>query len=307
MKHYRILSFVKIQNGIHRYDINNESGSYNCPTLHDTKVESDFCCEPNSYINSILCKSNDGNQYLHKAISIGMNIPIFNPVTEFLEEKKVVKIILKNSRGYIAFNNELENLIPINDIPNILRNSDNNMATAKAKNKTKVNAATISLSRSKAAAKPQSKEVEVVLETLSKDHKLYSLEQKLLKTENLRLAKFFKKNLPDNLKAFLKEFFKNYNNEHPTIYVTSKSEQTSVGRRRSLGDIFKICKYYYPDCNLQDVVTLLFTTLPKEVTNGFRCSYCHTIKKRVWYYDEGSKNYFEDNKDEYGNSVEYYK
>ena len=145
MKRYEILSIIKkVGLEIHRYDLSRESGSYNCPTLHDTKVESDFCCEPNSHINSILCKSNDGNQYLHKAISIGMNIPIFNPVTEFLEEKKVVKIILKNSRGYIAFNNELENLIPINDIPNILRNSDNNMATAKAKNKTKVNATTVS-------------------------------------------------------------------------------------------------------------------------------------------------------------------
>lgn len=85
-------------------------------------------------------------------------------------------------------------------------------------------------------------------------------------------------------KQFLINFFTNFNNTKPTIFTGSKETQTEPGKRRSLGDIFMIMRYYYPEITLKEVVTFLHKDLPREL-KGFRSSYCSTIKKRTFYYD----------------------
>ncbi len=120
----------------------------------------------------------------------------------------------------------------------------------------------------------------------------------------------------ETLKEFLIKFFKgNPNNEilpwndtRNTIYVDDSTVQTPMEKRRSLGDIYMICKYYYPNCTLQEVVKLLYVTLIDELDEGMRTSYCNTIRKRVWYYsfDTDGGVYNEDTVDEYGNKFNFY-
>ena len=112
----------------------------------------------------------------------------------------------------------------------------------------------------------------------------------------------------ETVEEFLIKFFTDWNLEKETIYTNDSSIQTNSGKRRSLGDIYMICKYYYKDITLNEVLNLLYNVLTKSVETGFRSSYCTTIKKRVWYYLDGSNNqvYNKDQDDEYGNEYNFY-
>ncbi|MFA9239458.1 MAG: hypothetical protein ACEQSQ_06155 [Candidatus Paceibacteria bacterium] len=293
MKHYKILSLiVREGTAIHRYDNRttngNETGEFICPTLNnDVKIESDFCCLQNSKINSIRCTDNN------RIFDIGMRTAL----------GRIQEIRLNKGRGEIRLENSATwsplNLVRFPE-PEIIQK----MVT---KTKTTTAAAKTAPSRSTAAAARKINK-EVATGICDSDDKLFFLESKLLKEKDLRLLNFYKKDLPPTLQEFLKKFFEEYNNNFNTIYVESKKEQTSIGRRRSLGDIYKICKYYYPSCNLRDVIQILYTTLPKAFKTGFRTSFCNTIKKRVFYYESGSPNgiYNTNNLDEFGYLYTYY-
>ena len=141
-----------------------------------------------------------------------------------------------------------------------------------------------------------------------RDRPLKEIKNKILAVKDIRLAKFFKRDLPKTVKEFLINFFTTYNNDHATIYVDRKDVQTTTGRRRSLGDIYKICKYYYPNVTLTEVVKLLFKDLQIHFKTGFRHSYCGVINKRVFYYSPQETNFEQDTRaDEYGKNLEYYK
>lgn len=113
--------------------------------------------------------------------------------------------------------------------------------------------------------------------------KLENVEKKLLEERVIRLKGFYKSEKKGlTLKEFLINFFTEYNNEYQTIYKDTKELQTDVGKRRSLGDIFLICKYYYPDVTLKEVVKILYNDLFADIER-FRSSACSMIKKRVFY------------------------
>ena len=88
------------------------------------------------------------------------------------------------------------------------------------------------------------------------------------------------------VKEFLKRFFEEFNEEKNTIFVVDSTIQTDTSRRRSIGDIYHLVKYYYPNATLKEIYQILMIDFPKEYQRGFRSSYCSTIKKYVWYYDE---------------------
>lgn len=125
---------------------------------------------------------------------------------------------------------------------------------------------------------------------------------------SIRLEKTLKKSIPDNPKDFLIKFFKKLNDEKATIFVDSKGEQTEAGARRSLGDVYQLTKYYFPTVTLKQVIDLLYTELPKIITDGFRTSYCYTINRRVWYYEGGSRNEVlnKEKTDEFGHKYNNY-
>lgn len=110
------------------------------------------------------------------------------------------------------------------------------------------------------------------------------------------------------LQGFLIKFFKEWNAEKRTIYKDDSSLQTPVGRRRSLGDVYILCKYYFPEVTLKEVIEQLYVELPKIITRGYRSCKCGQIHKRVWYYQEGGDNAYNNSsdQDEYNNTREWY-
>lgn len=107
---------------------------------------------------------------------------------------------------------------------------------------------------------------------------------------------------------FLISFFTSWNCEKNTLYADDNTIQTGAAKRRSLGDIFMICKYYYPEITLAEVIYELYIALKEHFGNGYRTSYCHMLNKRVWYFDADRKNLFYDKTkyDEYGKPYRYY-
>lgn len=117
----------------------------------------------------------------------------------------------------------------------------------------------------------------------------------------------------EGLENFLIKFFTKWNENRNTIFVpeegaTNRERQTEMGKRRSLADIFLICKYYYPKATLREVLDLLYIKLRKSMPDGFRTSHCYTIQKRVWYFDEDreTEQLNTDETDEFGNKFNYY-
>ncbi len=289
MKHYKIISFGKIiGTQRHLYVINRvggqETGSYICDTLNDVKIESDFCCEENSYIDSI------------KDIQRNLTFEKNQVVVEGLIEQ----LKLKNGRGVAKIGNNWINIAVLHHVPITqpivaqpqTQQANNDMGTIK-KTATKV--------VSRAAPSPSRSQIK-------KEELFKEIEDRILAVKDIRLAKFFKRDLPKTVKEFLINFFTTYNNDHATIYVDGKDVQTTTGRRRSLGDIYKICKYYYPNVTLTEVVKLLFKDLQIHFKTGFRHSYCGVINKRVFYYSPQETNFEQDTRaDEYGKNLEYYK
>jgi len=110
----------------------------------------------------------------------------------------------------------------------------------------------------------------------------------------------------ETLNQFLVKFFTDWNTNKNTLFTDDDSVQTVSGRRRSLGDLFMIIKYYYPRVTLKE----LFTELNNLTSNtsGMRTSYCSTIRKRVWYYSSFSSNDVlnTNQTDEYGNIYSSY-
>ena len=135
--------------------------------------------------------------------------------------------------------------------------------------------------------------------------------------ERIRLSKTAKRRR-ETLHEFLIEFFENWNqpNGDPakqTVFVNSNTVQTLNNKRRSLGDLYMICKYYYPTMTLTELLRELYIELPRHFNTGgrrtgFRSSICSQIHKRVWYYAAGSSNEIinSTSNDEYSHQVSWY-
>ena len=142
---------------------------------------------------------------------------------------------------------------------------------------------------------------------LSNKQYIENIEEDILENvPPIRLQGYYISRLPKTLHEFLYQFFHKLNEEHDTIYVSNKELQTEANMRRSLGDIFMICKYYFKKCTLIDVLEVLYSDLFDE---GWRTSYCFDVEKRMWYYDgdDDSGVFNIDKKDEYGYTYDWYK
>jgi len=149
--------------------------------------------------------------------------------------------------------------------------------------------------------------------TRQNDAVLLALQERIIAAypRPIKVLGVLKSKRTESPKEFLIKFFKEpgWNNTKATVYVDDSSEQTSAGRRRSLGDLYMIMRYYYPNITLKELLKLLYVEIPAVITRGFRTSICSQINKRVWYYNSGSANDIinSGNNDEYGNNVQFYK
>ncbi len=134
-----------------------------------------------------------------------------------------------------------------------------------------------------------------------------AIEQQLNKSEPIRLLGLLKKR-EEPLNAFMKEFFTRWNEEKDTIFTNNRNVQTEAGKRRSLGDIYLICKHYYPKTTLKEVSNVLFNMF-REVPR-FRSSYCYRNNKRMFYVGvndyEPTGIFDKSHTDEYGNQWNFY-
>lgn len=75
------------------------------------------------------------------------------------------------------------------------------------------------------------------------------------------------------------------------------------GRSRSLGDIYKICKYYYPTTTIEEVKELLL-----DFGTNLVGHFCNDIDRRVYSIKAKWRNwgsYGDHREDEFGEPIEY--
>jgi hypothetical protein len=127
----------------------------------------------------------------------------------------------------------------------------------------------------------------------------------LLKFKNLDVAK------EATIEEFINNFFiySNYetifaarsdNPKRKGLKTVNGKLQTDGGRRRSLGDIFRICRYYFPDVTLEQVFDCLCNRIIEKTSNT---SFCNQTKRRMYYSTEkgyGGNIYNKDTSDEFG-------
>lgn len=99
-------------------------------------------------------------------------------------------------------------------------------------------------------------------------------------------------------KEFIREFILKYNSNYDTF--AGEYIQCAKNRRRSLGDIYLITKYYYPNCTIEDVIKELIHLLNTKKIAG---SYCSTIHKYVFHNQ--SDAYIKESKTEYPNNIRW--
>jgi len=134
---------------------------------------------------------------------------------------------------------------------------------------------------------------------------LREFEKDLLKEPKLRLKPFMKKNIKDHsLKDFIWKFIRDFNERIATVYVDSEEEQTPEGKRRSAGDIFRICKYYYPNCTFEEVLIELDSI---EEGERIKSQMCRAINKRVFSFADNDEIMHIDEKDEFGRKPGQYR
>lgn len=85
----------------------------------------------------------------------------------------------------------------------------------------------------------------------------------------------------NSLYDFLWYFFNEYNKRSYTVDDTN-TVQCAFNKRRSLGDIYRICRYYYPDITLEQVLKTLISLINSRDIGASRCS---TIHKYVFHVD----------------------
>lgn len=106
-------------------------------------------------------------------------------------------------------------------------------------------------------------------------------EKDLIELGLLRIGSIKKNDLKEtNIKDFIINFIKTYNINHGTYNILTKSIQCDRGRRRSSGDIFRVCKYYYPNCSFIEVLKTIDTIMFGKYS--IKSSICTTIWKRVY-------------------------
>ena len=123
-------------------------------------------------------------------------------------------------------------------------------------------------------------------------------EKKLLKDANYYHLGKFVLNRELDLKTFIKNFIREYNSYYNTYhdlrFICDKN------KRRSLGDIFLICRCYFPTCTLKEVLGYLIELLENGKIYG---SYCSTINKYVFHYQ--TNIYYNNQPVEYDENLQF--
>lgn len=88
-------------------------------------------------------------------------------------------------------------------------------------------------------------------------------------------------------RLFIKKFIHYFNNEYSTYSSLERYPEKICGvyRRRSLGDIYLITKYYFPKITVLETLQILCILMKTKEING---SYCRTINKFVFHNERNN-------------------
>lgn len=148
--------------------------------------------------------------------------------------------------------------------------------------------------------------MDITVDNVGRRISLKEFEKDILEEGLLRLRPFFKRDIKGvKLEEFIKNFFKKYNNELITAFADTGDEQTKTGKRRSGGDIFRICKYYYPKATLEEVMIIIDSLQEKGLGNDkyLKSQVCKQVKKRVYNAEPKAVVYHQEDKDEFNRHV----
>jgi hypothetical protein len=138
------------------------------------------------------------------------------------------------------------------------------------------------LTESKRIAKQFAKDNETIKEKIQQYGKELISVKGLLKLDDKKDKKY-----EYDLSEFIYTLLVDFNNKYNTIYLDrhmAGSIQCVHSKRRSLGDIFRICKYYHPECTIEEVLQILIKLCIDKRISGSRCGQIH---KYVFYVREG--------------------
>jgi len=103
-----------------------------------------------------------------------------------------------------------------------------------------------------------------------------------------------------SLEDFIYRFIKVYNDMYCTYEVGDNYYICDTSRRRSAHDIYLICKNYYKDITIDEVLTILVNL---RNNNEIKGSYCNTIHRYVYH---NTSNHRDDNdQTEYQNGIKF--
>lgn len=103
----------------------------------------------------------------------------------------------------------------------------------------------------------------------------------------LKFEGISKNDLPEkNIDDFMSRFFY-YNAKYRTVYAANGAGQTPANKRRSVADIYRIVRYYFPNASLTKLYKRL-TQLVKD--NVISSAFCEVIGKRVYRKRDGYEN-----------------
>ena len=126
----------------------------------------------------------------------------------------------------------------------------------------------------------------------------------LLKLDSFKLTK----EVDDDLEDFIYNFLNVYNSHHATITADDETRAiSSIGRHRSILDIYLISKYYFPEISLKDVMICVIKLYDEDLIVTQICS---TVNRRV--FDSKEKfpdwtNYNMDDEDEFNKDFNDYR
>lgn len=128
-----------------------------------------------------------------------------------------------------------------------------------------------------------------------KEIKKHILSEPLLKVEGVTTV-------PETIKEFLDLFLNDWNRSSRTLYLNNIA-QTQKGRRRTMSDIYRIVRHYYPDAKLSEVYRAIVELIEE---NRICSAFCEVVRGRVYRgtmastYQKGEGFFNSTPTDEYG-------
>jgi len=111
------------------------------------------------------------------------------------------------------------------------------------------------------------------------------IQDKLDKQPQLCFGKTCKKITEDNYKDFIVSFLTTYRIKRKTYEIDPETGKRYVFcdtyRTRSLTDLYKVTKFYFPDVTLEQVKKEMLQLEKDKKLSG---SWCHTVNRQVYTY-----------------------